>query len=98
MLSKVPMSQGADMQDADYLPVGEEWCSHQGPDALGQQDRIHDPAVIHFVEDHRPGLGGDTAGEAGAERHPGTLPYLFLQAVSGSGDEVTARRIHEQDR
>jgi hypothetical protein len=74
------------------------WHAEQGADALFQQDRVQHMAVVDLVQDDRPLIGGDAAGEARADRDPDALGDLFLKTAGRGGDQLTSRAVKQQHR
>jgi hypothetical protein len=85
------------MQDADDLAASGHRHSHQGPDALLEQDRIEYRRVINAVQNDRLALSRDPAGKTAPDRDPHALPDLFLQACGGGSDQLARLAIQEQD-
>ena len=91
-------AEGPHMEHADDRPIGEQRGSHQGPDALVQQERIDHLGVIHVIDDHRVAFGRDPPGKSTAQRDPHPLPYLFFQATRRGRHQVPRPRIQQQHR
>ena len=88
----------ADVEHADDYPVRHQRSAHQGPDSLGQQDRVDDFRVINSVEDDRTAQRRYLAGETFAELDPDSLLYFLLESRGRRGDQLAGRLVKQEDR
>ena len=86
------------MEHAAHLALDDERDAEHRLDPLLAQDRVEDVRVVDVVEDHRPLLGGDAAGEAAADRDADALLDLLLDPERGPGDELVRLLVEQEDR
>ena len=84
------------VQDTDDHSPGPQRSTHEGPDALVQQDGVDHLGVIDLSQDHRAVFRRDPPGETPAERDPHPLPHLFFQPARGRRDQLPGGGIQQQ--
>ena len=90
-------SEGADVQHADRVAVGDERDAEQGADADVQEDGVADVRMIHLVEDHGPPFGRHSSREPLPDRNAHAAAHLFLDALRRGCDHLARGPVDEQD-
>ncbi len=98
LVGELAIAQGADVQDAGHLALGDQGDSQQRLQALVAQDRVVDVGVRDVGDVHRATLDGDATGEAAAQRNARDGLDLLLEALCGAGHEGPAVVVDQQDR
>ena len=92
---------GLDVEDADDLVVpGERHGQHRGDEAplVDAADPQEARVGADVRDDQRLAGGGDAAGDALAERHPGAADLVAVQAVRGRQRQVRAVAVEQVER
>ena len=95
---ELPVDERADVEDADRLVPDEERDAAERADALLAQDRVEDVGMGEVIEDDRPLLGGDPAGEASAERDADAALDLFLDPDRRTRYKLVRVLVPQEDR
>ena len=95
---EAPRRQRADVEDADDVACDEQRDAEHRLDPLLAQDRVEHVGVVDVVEDDRPFLGGDAAGEAAADGDPDAGLDLLLDPDGSAGDEFVRLLVEQQHR
>jgi hypothetical protein len=98
VLLEVAVDERADVEDTTHPSLHDEENAEQRLDSLLPQDRVEHRPVADVVEDQRPLLGGDAAGEPRADRNPDALLYLLLDAERSARDQLVRVLVEQQDR
>ena len=98
VLLEVAQMERADVENTAHLALHDEGHAEHRLDPFLPQDRVEDVRVVDVVEDHRPLLGGDPAGEAPADRDADALLDLLLDAERRARDELVRLLVEQQDR
>src|SRR3954451_23283435 len=86
------------VEEAAHLALDEDRDAEHRLDPLLPQDRIEAVGGVDVVEDHRPLLRGDPAGEATTDRDADALLSLLLDAERSPRDELVRVLVEQQDR
>jgi plasmid stability protein len=95
---EIAWRQGSDVQDAEHVAPHDERHADHALDALLAEERVQDVGVLDVVEDDRPSLGCDLAGEAATDRDPDAALDLFFETDRGAGHELLSLLVEEEDR
>ena len=98
LVGEMARGERADVQHAEHAALDEQRDAEHRADALLAQDRVGDVRVVDVVDDDRAALGGDTAGEARADRDRDALLDLFLDALGGPRPQHPPALLEQEDR
>ena len=87
-----------DMDHAKRLVGDHQRHSEHRLDPLFAQNRVEHVRVIDVIEDHRPPLGGDPAGEAAADRNTHAALDLLLDPDRSACNQLLGGLVDEEHR